>query len=320
MKNFQSLLNFYNLSYRLIRKDINLNGSPERTLDRFAFEDENGRIFIAEKISHKDFEKKEQIAKLILVLSQIYDMKVTPYLKNSEGDFITKFKHASYAFGYWQIMPYIDGIALERSSYLEDEWRGKVFAKFLQSLHSIDISIVNKLGFRHVFSLKDYVLVIAADVKRYHPYIYHRLVKTLSFLEKSFFANELQLKVSFSHGDFHPLNIIWGEKDMTSVIDWEFCGLKPEIYDLANLVGCIGIENPEYLTGVLMEILLKEIYSAKIYSDHSFETLLDYIIALRFAWLSEWLRKNDEEMIDLELTYMNLLVDNYKNIKRIWNI
>lgn len=25
--------------------------------------------------------------------------------------------------------------------------------------------------------------------------------------------------------------------DIKAVIDWEFCGTKPEIYDLANLIG-----------------------------------------------------------------------------------
>ena len=48
--------------------------------------------------------------------------------------------------------------------------------------------------------------------------------------------------------------------------------------------------------------------------------LLEYIIALRFAWLSEWLRHKDHEMIELETVYMKLLIDNANDLKHIWII
>ncbi|BBO77311.1 hypothetical protein DSCW_47280 [Desulfosarcina widdelii] len=33
------------------------------------------------------------------------------------------------------------------------------------------------------------------------------------------------------------------------------------------------------------------------------------MLAIRFAWLSEWMRKNDRPMIQLEADYMSLLLD-----------
>jgi homoserine kinase type II len=42
------------------------------------------------------------------------------------------------------------------------------------------------------------------------------------------------------------------------------------------------------------------------------------VVAIRFAWLSDWLRRRDREMIDLEVTYIHLLIDNRQALKDIW--
>ena len=46
--------------------------------------------------------------------------------------------------------------------------------------------------------------------------------------------------MAFAHGDYHPLNVIWTKAGIAAVIDWEFSGLKPEMYDAAILVGCLA--------------------------------------------------------------------------------
>ena len=48
--------------------------------------------------------------------------------------------------------------------------------------------------------------------------------------------------------------------------------------------------------------------------------LPEFIIAIRFAWLSEWLRKKDNDMISLECDYMDLLTDNTKTLKQAWGL
>jgi homoserine kinase type II len=123
------------------------------------------------------------------------------------------------------------------------------------------------------------------------------------------------LPVLFCHGDFHPLNIIWSEDSIKAVIDWEFMGIKPRIYDAANLVGCIGIEDPEGLTGEFACDFITALKEAELVSGISREFFPEFVIAVRFAWLSEWLRHKDREMIELETVYMNLLADNSDMLK-----
>jgi homoserine kinase type II len=140
------------------------------------------------------------------------------------------------------------------------------------------------------------------------------------FLDKHFIRAHDSLPVCFCHGDFHALNVIWSGDGINAVIDWEFSGIKPEIYDMANMIGCIGIENPEALTGPLVTDFILRLKNSTIISDDSWKVLLEYIVALRFAWLSEWLRHKDHEMIGLETVYMKLLIDNANDLKHVWAI
>ena len=55
-------------------------------------------------------------------------------------------------------------------------------------------------------------------------------------------------------------------------------------------------------------------------SEISLDVFVEFVIAVRFAWLSEWLRHKDREMIELETVYMNLLADNYDMLKNAWGI
>jgi homoserine kinase type II len=56
---------------------------------------------------------------------------------------------------------------------------------------------------------------------------------------------------------------------------------------------------------------------SKWVSNASWEVLIEFVIAIRFAWLSEWLRHDDLEMIALETVYMNLLTDNADMLKKV---
>jgi len=60
--------------------------------------------------------------------------------------------------------------------------------------------------------------------------------------------------------------------------------------------------------------------SSNIINNTVYRYLLEFIIAIRFAWLSQWLRKEDEEMVDLEETYMKLFIDNSTILKNNWNL
>ena len=113
------------------------------------------------------------------------------------------------------------------------------------------------------------------------------------------------------------MNIIWGQDDIQSVIDWEFAGFKAEIYDVANLIGCIGVEDPQALQSRLVIDFIRLMKHKGELSALSWDYLLEFIIAIRFAWMSEWLRKDDREMISLEAVYINYHYYNSKDIKSV---
>jgi len=45
-----------------------------------------------------------------------------------------------------------------------------------------------------------------------------------------------------------------------------------------------------------------------------------FILAQRFPWLAEWLRKRDTEMVELEIAYLRLLKDNLPVLKESWGL
>ena len=95
-------------------------------------------------------------------------------------------------------------------------------------------------------------------------------------------------------------------------------GPKPEVYDLATLIGCVGFEAPAGLARGLVTGLIERLMAANVLSPVSWRYLPEWVIAMRFAWLSDWLRRRDEEMVDLEIAYINLLIDNRRALAEIW--
>ncbi len=66
------------------------------------------------------------------------------------------------------------------------------------------------------------------------------------------------------------------------------------------------------VTQARLKKLAKEYGTPLFVVDHDQlrKNLAEFIIAVRFAWLAQWLRNGDHEMIELELVYMKILVDN----------
>ena len=124
--------------------------------------------------------------------------------------------------------------------------------------------------------------------------------------------------MAFCHGDYHPLNIIWGAGRIRAVIDWEFMGRKPALYDIANLISCVGFEDPEALLDDLVLSFLQEVRAGGLLCPRSEAVLLDYVLGLRMAWLSEWLRKDDTQMVAMELDYMELLIRLRDPLRAAW--
>lgn len=291
---------------------IPVQGSPERSAFRVVLEDKNDNFFVLEQVSVKSVERKKQIAATLDFLSKNNLGHIQPYLAGEKGKCVIQYKDH-----FWQMIPFVQGVPLDREKYMYEEWRGPALAAFLIALRrkSKNMHLDHS---RHVFSLKDYIYKLIREINLYDKNINAEINDIACFLEQDFMPAYEKLPVAFCHGDYHPLNIIWSADDMKCVIDWEFSGCKREIYDAANLIGCIGVEDPRSLTGGLVKSFISGMADARLISKTSWKYLVEFIVALRFAWLSEWLRRKDAEMISLELDYMRLLIENKNRLQKAW--
>jgi len=92
-----------------------------------------------------------------------------------------------------------------------------------------------------------------------------------------------KLPVAFCHGNYHPLNVIWSTDNIKCVIDWEFCGYKSELYDVANFIGCIGVEDPKSLTGDFVKGFIADMKESKIITKASWMYLLEFNCCASFC-------------------------------------
>jgi homoserine kinase type II len=287
--------------------DMPISGSPERTVFRTIVQDTAGQKYILEQIARKQLDRKRSIAEHLSELSKS-GLQVEPYLECSDGGYILEEDSRFY-----QITRFIEGILLPRPNYAKEAWRGKVLAEFLLRLKSLNYAAESDVD------LRSYIKDLMVPIKENHPKLFDDLVPCIRFLEDGLFKRLSTMQSSFSHGDFHPINVIWGEDKINSVIDWEFFGSKPELYDAANMLGCVGIEHPNLLADSLAMEFISQLKKGD-YKRESWQYLIDLIVANRFAWLSEWCRKDDSEMQALEIVYMRLLIDSRKDLMRLWGI
>jgi homoserine kinase type II len=302
----------WNVKLKKIHHNIFVQGSPERSVFRVVLEDQDGHYFVLEQIPSKSIGHKRQIAATLDFLSKKNFARIRPYLSSKKGDHVIKYKN-----DFWQMIPFVEGVALDREKYMAEKWRGHALAAFLIELRTKSKNLPFSDS-RKVFSLKDYVYKLISEINLYNKDIKDEIKDIAVFLEKDFMPAYEKLPVAFCHGDYHPLNIIWSADDIKCVIDWEFAGLKSELYDAANLISCVGMEDPQSLAGQLIKCFIADMKKAKIISKVSWNYLVEFVVALRFAWLSEWLRRQDTEMIVLELDYMRVLIDNKNVLLKTW--
>lgn len=304
----------FSISMTRPRPDMEISGSPERTDFRSVIESEDGGLFLIECFNLSKYKRKRAIAEIVNRLN-INGLKSTiVYKKTTDGDFL--FKDNNLA---WQVCNFIKSDNLDRPDYVYIKEIGSEFAGFLIDLSQTSTKINLKNTDLPFFSIKKYIHSIFRQISIHNPEINPKIKPVYDFLESGFFDKHDLLKEGFCHGDIHPMNVIWKNKRIVAVIDWEFMGIKPEIYDLANLLGCIGIEDPNALGGNLVKELIAKLKKTNIYEKASWDILIEFVIAIRFGWLSEWLRKKDHEMIELETDFMNLLVKYCHDINSIWN-
>lgn len=302
----------WEFSFKKQRPDIGIEGSPERTVSRMVVQDQSDELFLIEKFSNPKFELRQTVARTVHYLNQQGLDQALGYQQTVNGEFLP---HRGDSF--FGLSPFVKGTPLVRPDYLKSDKMGENFAGFLKKMVMVSAGINTEIPLK-IFSIKDYIYTLFAQMKQFDIKAFETFSPFLEFLENQFMEVHDHLPVGFCHGDLHPLNVIWDGELIRAVIDWEFLGIKPQIYDAANLVGCAGIENPQGLAMPMVKRFLHELHDT--FDPSGWHMFPEYVMALRFAWLSEWLRKKDHEMIEMEAAFMGILVDNMDQLRQIWKI
>jgi homoserine kinase type II len=307
---FARRLKPWGLTFRCEHPEIPLEGSPERTLNRFVLEDDRDRLFILERIDGALLKKKIAIARRLALLRESGLETINPYLP-VQSNYLVPIDN-----DYWQVQPYLKSVKLDRETYADQAWRGQAMAGFLADLRRASESFPAEAP----FSLPVYGRRIGRQLEEQHPGSWTELRDVWEYLEAGLFKKYDTLTCCFSHGDFHPLNILWTENGIRAVIDWEFCGFKPELYDAALMTGCVGFDMPEYLTQSLLTTFLKDLRRHDLATPESWASFVDLVLAIRIGWLREWLVRKDKTALEQEVVYMQLLRDNVGLLQNRWGI
>jgi homoserine kinase type II len=302
--NYIELLHSWQISFAGLDETVQVAGSPERAAQRVVVRDVDGVRWILERIEAGNLNRKQDVAEHLEMLSGM--KQVHPYRPTTAGFF--------FAEG-WMLRSYIEGIELDRKTYLQDAWRINAMADFLLRLRD-----EADTGTGPVFSMCAYAQQRMDIWRGRYSKLADKLEHSFQTLEKSFFQIHDQLPVSFCHGDYHPLNMVWGTNSIRSVIDWEFCGIKPELYDMALLVGCIGFEDPDNLIKEPVIRLVQRLRAAGYGSEESWAHFLELTATIRFGWMSEWIRRRDREARQMEAVYIDILVDQKDYILEAMNM
>ncbi len=296
----RDILSCWGLAHQGIHPEIPIQGSPERCLYRVVVDAGGSRHFL-EELDSSWLPRKNRIARRIAHLAA-KGLPVAAPLPGLDGNFIQNVGGRD-----WQLTPFLEGIAPDPGNSWRDAWRGEALALFLRDLRQAGRDLaVNE----EAFDLRGYVVKIAHDAQRLHPGVFARLAPVFSLIERRLAACP-DLPAAFCHGDPHPLNMIWGANRILAAIDWEFCGPKCVLHDMALILGCVGSEDEDALSGPLITTFLDTLRSSGLLDSALEQHLPAWTLALRAAWLAEWLRREDTDMIEFESFYMTTLAERF---------
>jgi len=296
----RDILSSWGLTYQGIHPEVPIQGSPERCLYRVVVDASDSRHFL-EELDARSLPRKKLIAERISHLAA-KGLPVAAPLNGLDGSFVQRVGGRN-----WQLTPFLEGIAPGSGNSWRDAWRGEALALFLRDLRQAGRDLAAN---EEAFDLRGYVMKIAHDAKRLHPAVFARLAPIFSLIEQRL-AECADLPVTFCHGDPHPLNMIWGTDRILAAIDWEFCGPKCVLHDMALIVGCVGSEDEDALSGPLITTFLNTLRSCGLLDSTLEPHLPTWTLALRTAWLAEWLRREDADMIEFEIFYMTTLAERF---------
>lgn len=326
-----------------------LPGSPQRCIERFALADAQGRPWMLERIRPEAAPRRERLGALLRTLAREpgLDGVIPAYLpvgragpecgpgSGADGRtgvepgsqpggerFVLRLPVEDLAgealAGCWMLSPFVSGPALPQPGYLDHAWRGAALAGCILALQragaalpALPLAPQSSLSaFRDDFFRK--ILVHAPDLA---PRL-AAVQQALDALEQAVEA----MPAALAHGDLHPLNVIWGREGARPVhglIDWEFAGARPRLYDAANALGCAGFEHPSGLGRGFALGLVRGLRQGGI-PEPELRLLPLFALFTRLGWLSEWLRAGDAELLALELDYLDILLAEREALAGLW--
>lgn len=292
----------WHLTFRKFRDDLAISGSPNRTLRRLLFEDISGRIYLLEEY---DIRKKAAQSAQNRILEFFRDQHlsgITPALQADRGEPGVTFQRS-----YWQIRPWVDADPPDRKRLGLDTALARQWADFLLDMKKISTIPGMPPAYGNRFTFAGYMPRLAAFTRREMPEFLDELTAILRRLQP-FLDREPGMTAMFAHGDFHPGNILLKNGRIAGVIDWEFLGWKCAGYDLALLLGCLGMDNPEWLDGPAVRTLQDHLFRNSYMPEAAWEDLPLLMAAIRLGWFGEWVDLQDRPMARQELDYIRFLL------------
>lgn len=299
------MLRPWNLTLKQERLDLFIPGSPERCIERRVVQDAGGDLWVLERIAAAQAARREVLGRLLAGLSAAGLGQACAYRPCAEGGYVRRDERG----GCWQLSPYVTGEGLAAPEYTEDEAPGEELAGFLIALRVAAGELGKGEGIpagTGEFFLAPYVAKFLAELRHHAPKIHSRAANAAESL-RPFLDLEPSLPRVLCHGDLHPMNAVWREGKIAAVIDWEFAGFKHALYDITNTLGCLGIENPRTFSCGAGATMLRNLKAGGQLSPELATLLRPAVAASRFGWLAEWLRKEDREMVAMELDYLEML-------------
>lgn len=282
------------------RPDIPIPGSPERCLARQVVQDATGGLYLLETLSPAQAPHRQTIAAVTHALARTGLDAVAAHHPCLCGGFVAHAKKL-----HTQLSRFVPGAPLPRPDYTAHAAPGAALGRFLIELRDA-ASRADLPAALPERRLADYAAGLMRTLADTKPALFTRLIPVMKRISP-FLEAEPGLPRALCHGDLHPENAVWDGHDLRAVFDWEFTGLAHELYDVAGALGCMGIEDPRTFAAGAGAAMIRVLRDHGLLHADNLPRLRPAIMAGRLGWLAEWLRKDDLEMVEMELDYLELL-------------